>query len=110
MSRSVITKKCAFMMDMEGKPQPFSSSDASKLVNTVIEPMAMDGLRTIGIAYKDFVTGKACPTFSRGESGQVVPRTVKSWLSRSTLEDGIYFLIFSFITIQVVCSSKLFFS
>lgn len=44
-------------MDMEGKATPFSSSDANKLVNTVIEPMAMDGLRTIGIAYKDFVTG-----------------------------------------------------
>lgn len=55
----VITKKCAFILDMEGKPKPFSSADASKLVSSVIEPMAMDGLRTIGIAYKDFVIGDA---------------------------------------------------
>ena len=55
----VITKKCAFIVDMEGKPKAFSSGDASKLVSSVIEPMAMDGLRTIGIAYKDFVIGKA---------------------------------------------------
>jgi len=30
-----------------------------KLVRTVIEPMACDGLRTISIAYRDFVPGKA---------------------------------------------------
>ena len=58
---AVITKKCTFMMDMEGKAIPFSSSDASKLVSTVIEPMATDGLRTIGIAYKDFVIGDTQP-------------------------------------------------
>ena len=55
---SVITKKCAYILDMEGQPKAFSASDASKMVSSVIEPMAMDGLRTIGIAYKDFVIGK----------------------------------------------------
>lgn len=30
-----------------------------KLVRQVIEPMACDGLRTISIAYRDFVPGKA---------------------------------------------------
>lgn len=30
-----------------------------RLVKNVIEPMACDGLRTISIAYRDFVTGKA---------------------------------------------------
>ena len=30
-----------------------------RLVSEVIEPMACDGLRTISIAYKDFVPGKA---------------------------------------------------
>lgn len=30
-----------------------------RLVNQVIEPMACDGLRTISIAYRDFVPGKA---------------------------------------------------
>lgn len=30
-----------------------------RLVRNVIEPMACDGLRTITVAYKDFVPGKA---------------------------------------------------
>lgn len=30
-----------------------------RLVRNVIEPMACDGLRTISIAYRDFVPGKA---------------------------------------------------
>lgn len=30
-----------------------------RLINEVIEPMACDGLRTISIAYKDFVPGRA---------------------------------------------------
>lgn len=30
-----------------------------RLVRQVIEPLACDGLRTISIAYKDFVPGKA---------------------------------------------------
>ena len=30
-----------------------------RLVRQVIEPMACDGLRTISIAYRDFVPGKA---------------------------------------------------
>ena len=30
-----------------------------RLVRDVIEPMACDGLRTIGVAYRDFVPGKA---------------------------------------------------
>lgn len=30
-----------------------------RLVQQVIEPMACDGLRTISIAYRDFVPGKA---------------------------------------------------
>ena len=30
-----------------------------RLVSEVIEPMACDGLRTISVAYKDFVPGKA---------------------------------------------------
>lgn len=32
--------------------------DQENIVNTVIEPMAKDGLRTICVAYKDLVSGK----------------------------------------------------
>ena len=36
-----------------------NTSSLSRLVQTVIEPMAKDGLRTISLAYRDFVPTKA---------------------------------------------------
>jgi len=35
--------------------------DQEMMVRTVIEPMASDGLRTICLAYKDYVTGPPPP-------------------------------------------------
>ena len=49
-------------MDKEGNPRRFTPADAEAMVDNVIEPMASDGLRTICIAYKDFVTGKLLST------------------------------------------------
>ena len=37
----------------------FTTAHQDRIVATVIEPMAKDGLRTISIAYRDFVPGKA---------------------------------------------------
>lgn len=34
---------------------PFSKSDQDRIVQTIIEPMASNGLRTIGIAYKKLI-------------------------------------------------------
>ena len=45
-------------MDSRGTVQSFTSRDQEQIVSNVIEPMACDGLRTICIAYKDYVTGK----------------------------------------------------
>lgn len=53
----MVLKKCAYIMDREGRPQPFSMAQQDRLVSSVIEPMACDGLRTIAIAYKNFVYG-----------------------------------------------------
>ena len=45
-------------MDDRGAVKSFTSHEQEEIVSNVIEPMACDGLRTICIAYKDYVTGK----------------------------------------------------
>ncbi|XP_050411569.1 plasma membrane calcium-transporting ATPase 2 isoform X1 [Patella vulgata] len=55
----IILKKCDFIMTAEGKPKSFNVREQEKMVQEVIEPMASDGLRTICIAYKDYVKGNA---------------------------------------------------
>ena len=48
------------MLNKVAEPVPFTAVDQEDLVRTVIEPMASDGLRTICIAYKDFVVHGWC--------------------------------------------------
>jgi len=55
----IIMKKCSFIIGDGGKVESFTTAHQDRLVQTVIEPMAKDGLRTISIAYRDFVPGKA---------------------------------------------------
>merc|ERR1719450_2010370 len=57
----IVMKKCSFLVGEGGKIEPFTAAHQDRLVQTVIEPMARDGLRTISIAYRDFVLGKAEP-------------------------------------------------
>lgn len=47
--------RCAFILGANGEPLPFSQSAQEEMVRTVIEPMASEGLRTIAIAYKNYV-------------------------------------------------------
>jgi len=51
--------RCTFIFGKDGKVEKFSKENQDRLVADVIEPMACDGLRTIAIAYKDFVPHKA---------------------------------------------------
>jgi len=51
--------RCTWIIDSRGTVQLFTSHDQEQIVSNVIEPMACDGLRTICIAYKDYVTGKS---------------------------------------------------
>lgn len=44
------------MLGANGSVQRFGQAQLDNMVKSVIEPMAADGLRTIGLAYKDFVT------------------------------------------------------
>jgi len=55
----IIMKKCSFLIGDGGKIESFTAAHQDRLVQNVIEPMAKDGLRTISIAYRDFVPGKA---------------------------------------------------
>nr|XP_050867407.1 plasma membrane calcium-transporting ATPase 2 isoform X2 [Vespula vulgaris] len=55
----IIMKKCAFIYGRDGHLEKFTREMQERLVKNVIEPMACNGLRTISIAYRDFVPGKA---------------------------------------------------
>ncbi|KAK7867411.1 hypothetical protein R5R35_003839 [Gryllus longicercus] len=55
----IVLKKCAFIYGRDGHLEKFTREMQDRLVRQVIEPMACDGLRTISIAYRDFVPGKA---------------------------------------------------
>ncbi len=55
----IIMKKCSFILGDGGRVEKFSPAAQDRMVRDVIEPMARDGLRTISIAYRDFVPGKA---------------------------------------------------
>ena len=53
----IVLKKCTYILNGDGKPITFTPADQESMVNNVIEPMACDGLRTICIAYKNYVPG-----------------------------------------------------
>lgn len=55
----IVMKKCAFIYGHNGKLETLTSDMQDRLLRQVIEPMANDGLRTISIAYRDFVPQKA---------------------------------------------------
>ncbi|XP_063542836.1 plasma membrane calcium-transporting ATPase 3 isoform X7 [Cydia strobilella] len=55
----IVMKKCSFIYGHEGRLEKFTKDMQDRLVRQVIEPMACDGLRTISVAYRDFVPGKA---------------------------------------------------
>ncbi|XP_037946981.1 plasma membrane calcium-transporting ATPase 2 isoform X4 [Teleopsis dalmanni] len=55
----IMLKKCAFIYGHDGTLEKFTRDMQERLIREVIEPMACDGLRTISVAYRDFVPGKA---------------------------------------------------
>ncbi|XP_035892526.1 plasma membrane calcium-transporting ATPase 1 isoform X4 [Anopheles stephensi] len=55
----IVLKKCAFIYGQDGVLEKFTRDMQERLLHQVIEPMACDGLRTICIAFRDFVPGKA---------------------------------------------------
>ncbi|KAJ6215836.1 hypothetical protein RDWZM_010336, partial [Blomia tropicalis] len=51
----IVMKKCMFIFGKDGTLLRFPREEQDKLITNIIEPMASDGLRTICIAYKDYV-------------------------------------------------------
>ncbi|XP_065297277.1 plasma membrane calcium-transporting ATPase 2 isoform X5 [Dermacentor albipictus] len=51
----IVLKKCSYIFGSGGQVENFRQEDQDRLVRTVIEPMASNGLRTISIAYKDYI-------------------------------------------------------
>ena len=49
------------MLGDNGRLDKFTRQARDRCIRDVIEPMARDGLRTISVAYRDFVLGKAEP-------------------------------------------------
>jgi len=50
--------RCNWILGEDGEAHEFTPRDQDTMVRTVIEPMASEGLRTICLAYKDYVKGK----------------------------------------------------
>ncbi|XP_065319126.1 plasma membrane calcium-transporting ATPase 2-like [Gordionus sp. m RMFG-2023] len=55
----IILTKCEYFFSTNGSVEPFAERDLKNTINNVIEPMAAEGLRTIGIAYKDYIPSGA---------------------------------------------------
>jgi Ca2+ transporting ATPase len=52
----IVLKKCRWILGEDGEAREFTAWEQEMMVRTVIERMASEGLRTICVAYKDFVT------------------------------------------------------
>ncbi|KAI5105423.1 plasma membrane calcium-transporting ATPase 3, partial [Silurus meridionalis] len=50
----ILLKKCCKILTANGDSKVFKPRDRDDVLNNVIEPMALEGLRTICLAYKDF--------------------------------------------------------
>uniref|UniRef100_A0A8C6TAF5 Calcium-transporting ATPase n=1 Tax=Neogobius melanostomus TaxID=47308 RepID=A0A8C6TAF5_9GOBI len=50
----IVLNKCCKIVSSGGEVKAFRQVDSKAVVNSVIEPMASEGLRTICLAYKDF--------------------------------------------------------
>ncbi|ROT70122.1 calcium-translocating P-type ATPase, PMCA-type, partial [Penaeus vannamei] len=51
----IVVKKCAYVLNEKGEVETLSIEDQKKIEIDVIDRLASEGLRTIGLAYKDFV-------------------------------------------------------
>ncbi|TNN15114.1 Plasma membrane calcium-transporting ATPase 2 isoform 1, partial [Schistosoma japonicum] len=83
----MVVKCCSWMMDEQSRPRPFSVQDQEHLTEAVIEPMAGEGLRTIGIAYKKITAA----TNSRNPNDMIV-QSEPNWDDEEHLLEGLTLL------------------
>lgn len=53
----IVLARCKWILGAGGVARSFGEHQQADMVKNIIEPMASDGLRTIAIAYKDYVSG-----------------------------------------------------
>ncbi|KIH43767.1 hypothetical protein ANCDUO_26221, partial [Ancylostoma duodenale] len=51
----IILGRCAYLIGSDGKPHTFSADRLKEITATIISQMANNGLRTICVAYKDYI-------------------------------------------------------
>ncbi|CAH8509078.1 unnamed protein product [Schistosoma turkestanicum] len=83
----MVVKCCSWMMDEQSRPRPFSVQDQERLTEAVIEPMAGEGLRTIGIAYKRITVA----TNSKSPNDMII-QTEPNWDDEDHLLEGLTLL------------------
>ncbi|CAP24273.1 LOW QUALITY PROTEIN: Protein CBR-MCA-3 [Caenorhabditis briggsae] len=76
----IVTKRCKYFLGKNGSLTKFSSKDAENLVRDVIEPMASDGLRTICVAYKDYV-----PAAKKTSDNQIAYSSEPDWENEESI-------------------------
>jgi Ca2+ transporting ATPase len=52
----IVLGKCCQYLNVDAKPIQLSQSSIDETIRNVVEPMAMEGLRTICVAYRDFTS------------------------------------------------------
>ncbi|XP_055332584.1 plasma membrane calcium-transporting ATPase 2-like [Paramacrobiotus metropolitanus] len=55
----IVLSKCSFILTQSGSPVPLSPETSQSIADTVISPMASNALRSICIAYKDYLLDSA---------------------------------------------------
>ena len=61
----MFVSRCEYILDESGEAQPFPASEKEKVVKEVIEKWAMEGLRTLCLAYKDITRDKPTPQWDK---------------------------------------------
>lgn len=83
--------RCQYVLGAGGAVQPFGQAQYADMVRNVIEPMASDGLRTIGLAYKDFVITGGGGVEQTHEANEVLVGDFDAinWDDEETLREGL---------------------
>uniref|UniRef100_A0A0N4ZC30 Calcium-transporting ATPase n=1 Tax=Parastrongyloides trichosuri TaxID=131310 RepID=A0A0N4ZC30_PARTI len=77
----IILSRCKFLLGTNGKLERFGPGQLVELTTNVIEPMASDGLRTIGLSYKDYV-------YDNAKDNEVLIEGTIDWDNEAEVREG----------------------
>uniref|UniRef100_A0A915N7V3 P-type Cu(+) transporter n=1 Tax=Meloidogyne javanica TaxID=6303 RepID=A0A915N7V3_MELJA len=77
----ILLCRCKYILGVEGNILSFGNEKQKEMIKQVIEPMASDGLRTIAIAYKDFVGNSEYPNDVRPEVPEAIAKCQRSGIT-----------------------------